>query len=120
MTDKENENLPVWTNQITPAVLAQMCKQLNKDLNRAGFFEQISEVADPVLMKNQLEAVLQKHLPADSKKISNLLYAVDVPEAELNAFLSEEIVELSTALTWLIIKRTWQKINLRINGFRTV
>jgi len=117
MTNGENQNLPVWANQITPAVLAQMCGQLNKDLNRAGFFEQIDNAGDPVLIKNQLEAVLQKHLSANSKKISNLLYAVDVPEAELKTFLSGQTEELGTALTWLILKRTWQKINFRLNGF---
>lgn len=104
-------------NQISPTVLIQMCNQLNKDLNRAGFIEQIDEVTDSRLMKNQLEAVLQKHLSADSKKISNLLYAVDVPETELTTLLSDQTVELLTALTWLILKRTWQKINIRLGGF---
>jgi hypothetical protein len=117
MTAEENQNIPVWTNQITPIVLTQMSGQLNKDLNRAGFFEQIGEVTDPLLLKNRLESVLQKYLSADSKKISNLLYAVDVPETELTSFLSGQTGELSTALTWLILKRTWQKINTRLNSF---
>ncbi|MDZ4147973.1 MAG: hypothetical protein U1C58_06800 [Flavobacteriaceae bacterium] len=117
MTAAENRNLPVWMNQISPTVLIQMCNQLNKDLNRAGFFEQIDEVTDSHLIKSQLEAVLQKHLSADSKKITNLLYAVDVPETELATLLSDQTVELNTALTWLILKRTWQKISIRLNGF---
>ncbi|PKP40373.1 MAG: hypothetical protein CVT96_09105 [Bacteroidetes bacterium HGW-Bacteroidetes-13] len=117
MTAAENQNLPVWMNQISPTVLIQICNQLNKDLNRAGFFEQIDEVANPQLLKKQLEAVLQKHLSADSKKITNLLYAVDVPETELTTLLSDQTVELRTALTWLILKRTWQKINIRLSGF---
>lgn len=117
MTAEENQNLPVWMNQITPKVLIQMCNQLNKDLNRAGFFEQIDEVANPLLLKKQLEAILQKHLSADSKKITNLLYAVDVPETELTTLLSDQTAELGIVLTWLILKRTWQKINIRLSGF---
>lgn len=117
MTAEENQNLPVWTNQITPTVLTKMSGQINKDLNCAGFFEQIEEAADALLLKNQLEAVLKKYLSTDSKKISNLLYAVDVPETELTGFLSGQTGELSTALTWLILKRTWQKINIRLNSF---
>lgn len=117
MTAKENQNIPVWTQNIASTVLAQMCQQLNKDLNRAGFFEQLNNTSNPVLMKNQLETLLKKQLTKDDKKILNLLYAVDISENEFKTFLSEQTEELSSALTWLILKRTWQKINFRLNGF---
>ena len=45
----------------------------------------------------------------------NLLYIIDVPEKQVKALNGDDIQELSGAVSFLILKREWQKVWYRNN-----
>ena len=91
-------------------------EQLRKDCRLAGLNFKFSGKKDEVMweLKDQLDEAI--HSTASEKKISNLLYRIDVPERKLEELLSKTHVDMDhiSSLCEVIAGRVLQKVILRM------
>ncbi|WP_242092582.1 hypothetical protein [Aestuariivivens sediminicola] len=84
--------------------------QLNKDFLLAnidlGFDENILPQSLKLLLKETIYRLIQEKF-AD---YLNLLYIIDVPEKQIRSLSGEDMAELSEQVTFLILRREWQKV----------
>ncbi|WP_234387158.1 hypothetical protein [Aquimarina sp. Aq78] len=93
----------------------QFLMQLQKDLNRAGIDYDIKSKAPENLFSEVVYLLIEKLQNAFNEYL-NLLYAVDVSEAEIRNLDSEDSVDMAEYATYLILKREWQKVWYRNRG----
>lgn len=102
-----------WKSGLLPGLLEQM----QKDYNRAGseFPIQDNHISDANLSKiySGLKENLYLLLMERFDDYLNLMYAVDVPENAFRGIEPRDAVEAADQLSSLVLKREWQKIQLR-------
>ncbi len=106
----------VATFNLYPQVLAQ----LQKDIIRAGITDGV--IAKEILPDDliiELTNLLLDKLKNAFDQYLNLLYAVDVSEAEMRNFNSENINEIANHAAYLILKREWKKVWFRNNSMNS-
>jgi len=67
----------------------------------------------PVELKIQLHEKVYRLIQHKFAEYLNLLYIIDVPEVEVKKLDGSDLVELSEQITFLILKREWQKVWFR-------
>ena len=84
--------------------------QLNKDLLYAnidlGFDEDILPTSLKLLLHEEVYRLIQEKFT----EYLNLLYIIDVPEKAVKALDGSDTLELAEQVTFLILKREWQKV----------
>ena len=97
----EAESLDLYTKLI---------QQLNKDL----LFANVSLEFDIATLPLSLKLILQEKvlflLESKFTEYLNLLYIVDVSESKIKQLDGSNLEELSEQVTFLILKREWQKV----------
>ena len=87
--------------------------QLNKDLQLANIDLDFHEDILPSSLKLLLHETVCKLIQEKFTEYLNLLYIIDVPEKQVKALDGEDTLKLSEDVSFLILKREWQKVWFR-------
>lgn len=84
--------------------------QLNKDLRFANIDLEFDEDTLPTSLKYVLNETIYTLIQEKFAEYLNLLYIVDVSEKDIRNLNGEDTLKLSEDVTFLILKREWQKV----------
>ena len=87
--------------------------QLNKDFLYANIDLGFDEDILPSSLKLLLHETVFKLIQNKFTDYLNLLYIIDVPEKKIKALDGSDTLKLSEEVTFLILKREWQKVWFR-------
>ncbi|WP_242082986.1 hypothetical protein [Aestuariivivens sediminis] len=87
--------------------------QLNKDFLLANIPLDFDENIRPDRLKHLLHECMYRLLQDQFADYLNLLYIIDVSEQQIKALNGEDMVQLAEAVTFLILRREWQKVWFR-------
>lgn len=111
------DELPNISDGISkPGLFEKFKVQLNKDFENCGLSGEFSSnlIPDYNLIIEVLTSVVEKINKSSSGKLNELLYRVDISEAQIKkAFNLNPDVSLNAIIAGLIIKRELQKIVIK-------
>lgn len=87
--------------------------QLNKDFLYANIDLDFDVDIQPSDLKLLLHETVYKLIQNKFTEYLNLLYIIDVSEPAIKALNGDDTVELSAQVSFLILKREWQKVWFR-------
>ncbi|MFG6685027.1 hypothetical protein ACGK9U_00485 [Mariniflexile sp. HNIBRBA6329] len=108
---KTFEDLIENANQLS--LYQKLVLQLNKDFLLANINLDFHEDVLPSSLKLMLHETVYKLIQEKFTDYLNLLYIVDVSEKEVKALNGEDVLKLSEDVSFLILKREWQKVWFR-------
>ena len=108
---KTFEDLIENANQLS--LYQQLVLQLNKDFLLANINLDFHEEVLPTSLKLLLHETVYKLIQEKFSDYLNLLYIVDVSEKEIKALNGDDLLKLSEDVSFLILKREWQKVWFR-------
>jgi energy-converting hydrogenase A subunit M len=91
----------------------KLIDQLNKDFNLANEAVDFPLSTTPEELKSQLHEKIYRLIQYKFAEYLNLLYIVDVSESEIKKLNGDDLVALSAQVSFLILKREWQKVWFR-------
>lgn len=91
----------------------KLLEQLDKDFNLSNQILEIKAGISPFELKMELQNKVYQLIQYRFADYLNLLYIIDVPEHEIKSITSIDLVEISEQVTYLILKREWQKVWFR-------
>lgn len=91
----------------------KLLEQINKDFNSANEPIDFPLSTKPIELKIQLHEKLYRLIQHKFAEYLNLLYIIDVPEAEVKKLDGSDLVDLSEQVAFLVLKREWQKVWFR-------
>ena len=91
----------------------KLVKQLNKDFLLANIDLGFHKDVLPSSLKLLLHETVYKLIQEKFIEYLNLLYIIDVSEKEVKALDGEDLLKLSEDVSFLILKREWQKVWFR-------
>jgi hypothetical protein len=95
----------------------QLVEQLNKDFNLANEAVDFPKSITPDELKIQLHEKIYRLIQYKFAEYLNLLYIIDVAEDEVKKLDGSDLVQLAEQISFLVLKREWQKIWFR-NKYR--
>lgn len=95
----------------------KLVEQINKDFNLANEGIDFSINISPSELKIQLHEKIYRMIQYKFAEYLNLLYIIDVAEAEIKKLDGSDVVILAEQVVFLILKREWQKVWFR-NHYR--
>ena len=104
LADAEKENL--YLNLI---------EQINKDFNLANEGIDFPLSISPDELKIQLHEKIYRMIQYKFAEYLNLLYIIDVSEIEIKKLDGSDLVILAEQVSFLVLKREWQKVWFRKN-----
>ncbi|MGK4566812.1 hypothetical protein [Flavobacterium sp. 3HN19-14] len=102
LSEAESENLYL-----------KLIEQLNKDFNLANEGVDFPMSTNPEELKVQLHEKIYRLIQYKFAEYLNLLYIIDVNENEIKKLDGSDISELAGQVSFLILKREWQKVWFR-------
>ena len=105
------EDLIEEANQLN--LYKKLVLQLNKDFLLANINLDFHEDVLPSSLKFLLHETVYKLIQEKFTDYLNLLYIIDVPEKQVKALDGEDTLKLSEDVSFLILKREWQKVWFR-------
>ncbi|MGL2987157.1 hypothetical protein ACSVH5_06135 [Flavobacterium sp. RSSA_27] len=102
LSEAEKENLYI-----------KLVTQINKDFNLANEGIDFPMSILPEELKIQLQEKIYRLIQYKFAEYLNLLYIIDVPEHEIKQLDGTDIVALAGQVSFLILKREWQKVWFR-------
>ena len=87
--------------------------QLNKDFLRANVDLSFHDEVLPSSLKLVLHETIYTMIQEKFADYLNLLYIIDVSEKQVKALDGSDPLELAEAVSFLILKREWQKVWFR-------
>lgn len=91
----------------------KLIEQLNKDFILANQIIELKPESSPFELKMELQNRVYKLIQDKFSEYLNLLYIIDVPEKEIKSITSVDLVEIAEQISFLILKREWQKVWFR-------
>lgn len=91
----------------------KLIQQINKDFNLANEAIDFPASTKPNELKVQLHEKIYRLIQYKFAEYLNLLYIVDVAEDQIKKLDGSDLVELSEQVSFLILKREWQKVWFR-------
>jgi hypothetical protein len=91
----------------------KLVSQLRKDFGLANITLDLPEGVGPLELKTILKEKIYVLLLERFTDYLNLLYVVDVPEKAFSAIDSTDVVEVAEGVSFLVLKREWQKVWLK-------
>lgn len=91
----------------------KLIEQTNKDFALANESIDIPLDIFPFEFKNLVHEKVLKLIQFKFAEYLNLLYIIDVSETEIKKLDGSDLVELAEQVTFLILKREWQKVWFR-------
>lgn len=108
------QNFDILIEEATQQKLYKnLIKQLNKDFLLANVPLEFNETVLPSSLKLILHETVFKLIQEKFADYLNLLYTADVSEKEVKALNGTDILKLSEDVSFLILKREWQKVWLK-------
>lgn len=102
LSEAEEENLYI-----------KLIEQVNKDFNLANESIDFPLSTNPEELKIQLHEKIYRLIQYKFAEYLNLLYIIDVAEDQIKKLDGTDLVALSEQVTFLILKREWQKVWFR-------
>ncbi|MBK0369361.1 hypothetical protein [Flavobacterium agrisoli] len=93
----------------------KLVAQLNKDFNLANEGVDFPIAISPTDLKIQLHEKIYRLIQYKFAEYLNLLYIIDVSEAEIKKLDGSDLMQLAEQVSFLILKREWQKVWFRKN-----
>ena len=97
------------------ALYLQLIEQINKDFNLANEGIDFPLSISPEELKIQLHEKIYRMIQYKFAEYLNLLYIIDVSESEIKKLDGSDLVILAEQVSFLILKREWQKVWFRNN-----
>ena len=91
----------------------KLIHQLNKDFLFANIDLDFDEDILPTSLKFMLHETVYKLIQEKFTDYLNLLYIIDVPEKLVKQLDGNDVVKLAEQVSFLILKREWQKVWFR-------
>ena len=91
----------------------KLIRQLNKDFLLANIDLDFHEEILPTSLKLLLHEIIYKLIQEKFTEYLNVLYIIDVPEKQVKALDGNDTLKLSEEVSFLILKREWQKVWFR-------
>ena len=91
----------------------KLIEQTNKDFNLANEAIDIPLDIFPFELKTLVAEKIYKLIQYKFAEYLNLLYIIDVPEDQVKKLDGTDITQLAEQVTFLILKREWQKVWFR-------
>lgn len=91
----------------------KLIEQINKDFNLANEAVDFPKSTTPQELIVQLHEKIYRLIQYKFAEYLNLLYIIDVAESEVKQLDGSDLVELSQQVSFLILKREWQKVWFR-------
>ncbi|WP_300977762.1 hypothetical protein [Flavobacterium sp.] len=91
----------------------KLVAQINKDFNLANEGVDFPLNISPNQLKIELQEKIYRLIQYKFAEYLNLLYIIDVPENEIKQLDGSDIIELAGQVSFLILKREWQKVWFR-------
>lgn len=88
----------------------QLIEQLKKDFLLARTPIEIEDSITPILLKKCVQDKIIRLIQEKFTDYLNLLYIIDVSEWKIKNLKGDDIIQLSEEVTFLILKREWQKV----------
>lgn len=95
------------------ALYSKLIEQLNKDLALANVDLDFASDVLPSSLKLLLHEKIYQLIQERFIEYLNLLYIIDVSEEQVRELDGNDTLELSKNVTFLILKREWQKVYYR-------
>ena len=105
------EELITEANQLD--LYKKLVLQLNKDFLLANIDLDFHEEVLPTSLKLLLHETVYKLIQENFSEYLNLLYIIDVSEKQVKALDGSDTLKLSEEVSFLILKREWQKVWFR-------
>ncbi|MFS4455940.1 hypothetical protein [Maribacter sp. 2304DJ31-5] len=90
-----------------------LVSQLRKDFSLANIYIDLPENIKPNLLGNIIQEKIYVLIMERFSEYLNLLYIIDIPERSFKGIQVTDAVEVSGQVTFLILKREFQKIRYR-------
>ena len=97
------------------ALYLKLIEQINKDFNLANEGIDFPLSITPDELKIQLHEKIYRMIQYKFAEYLNLLYIIDVSEIEIKQLDGSDLVILAEQVSFLILKREWQKVWFRNN-----
>ncbi|REG96376.1 hypothetical protein [Flavobacterium aquicola] len=91
----------------------KLIQQINKDFNLANEAVDFPLSISPDELKIQLHEKIYRMIQYKFAEYLNLLYIIDVPEDQIKKLDGTDLVILAEQVSFLILKREWQKVWFR-------
>lgn len=91
----------------------KLIEQINKDFNLANEPVDFPKSTNPEELKIQIHEKIYRLIQYKFAEYLNLLYIVDVAEDQVKKLDGSDISELAGQVSFLILKREWQKVWFR-------
>jgi hypothetical protein len=91
----------------------KLVEQINKDFNLANESVDFPKSTTPEELKIQLHEKVYRLIQYKFAEYLNLLYIIDVAEDQIKKLDGSDISELAAQVSFLILKREWQKVWFR-------
>lgn len=91
----------------------KLVEQINKDFNLANEGIDFPLSIQPNDLKIQLHEKIYRMIQYKFTEYLNLLYIIDVSEIEVKKLDGSDLIILSEQVSFLILKREWQKVWFR-------
>ncbi len=88
----------------------KLIEQLNKDFLLANISADFHEEVLPTSLKLILQEIIYNLIQNKFTEYLNLLYIIDVSERQIKQLDGEDTLLLSEQVSFLILKREWQKV----------
>lgn len=93
----------------------KLIEQINKDFNLANEGIDFPLSITPDELKIQLHEKIYRMIQYKFAEYLNLLYIIDVSENEIKKLDGSDLIVLAEQVSFLILKREWQKVWFRNN-----
>lgn len=91
----------------------KLIEQINKDFTLANESLDFPTTLSPIDLKIKLHEKVYKLIQHKFAEYLNLLYIIDVAEDQIKKLDGSDIVELAEQVSFLILRREWQKVWFR-------
>jgi len=95
------------------ALYEKLVIQLKKDFALANISLDLPDEITPIALKTVLKEKIYFLLLERFPDYLNLLYIIDVPEKAFSSIKSTNVVEVAEGVSFLVLKREWQKVWLK-------
>jgi hypothetical protein len=101
------------TEATNESLYLKLIEQINKDFNLANEGIDFPMNISPDELKIQLQEKIYRLIQYKFAEYLNLLYIIDVSEDQIKKLDGSDLVSLSEEVTFLVLKREWQKVWFR-------
>ena len=91
----------------------KLIEQVNKDFALANESLDVPLSIFPFDFKNLVQEKIYKLIQNKFAEYLNLLYIIDVSEEQIKKLDGSDLMELANQVTFLVLKREWQKVWFR-------